>query len=76
MSINANTLFDYNLLTVDDGPKSTWINYIDVNDSSMVVNLSANNMINDSTFVSWINIDSQAYILIGNNKYRLVACNI
>ena len=68
-NIHASNVQDINLATVKESPERAWINYIDFNDSALIVNISANNTINDTTFSGWLNIDPQTYIQIGNERY-------
>ena len=49
-NIHASNVQDINLATVKESPERAWINYIDFNDSALIVNISANNTINDTTF--------------------------
>ena len=64
--------FHYNLLTINESPKKTWINWITINDSLLAVNMSANNMINDSLFASWINIDPNTFIYEHGKQLKLL----
>lgn len=64
-----------NLLTCTSHPKNSWINSIIIKDSILYVNISANNVINDSTFVGWINLDSNTFLRSGNQRSRMIAAD-
>lgn len=64
-----------NLLIVNEHPVNVQINYLDVRDSTILVNLSANNKINDSISAGWMNINSQTHIHSGQNAYSLIKAN-
>lgn len=61
----------YNLLTVDNSPNRTWINWISINDTSMTVNISANNLINDSLSAGWMNLDPNTFLEEDGKRYKM-----
>ena len=67
--------FLFNLLIVKETPPNVYINYFEITDSTVVVNVSANNRINDSIFTDWINIDSKTYIHSNQGDYGLLKTN-
>ena len=67
----ASGTFHHNLLSVDKSPNRTWVNWITLGDSIVTVNISANNMINDSSYAGWINIDPNTFLEIGNRRYKM-----
>ena len=72
IELQANSPFNYNLVSVEEFPHNAWINYIEIEDSTIIINISANNRINDTTYSNWINIDPQTFIQINEKKYNLL----
>ncbi len=70
-TIKAQESLNYNLMTVNESPENTWINYIRLDDSAIVINLSVNNMIDDTTYAEWINIDPNTAIKVGDSMHKL-----
>lgn len=62
---------NHSLLSVDKSPNRTWINWITIDESTVTINISANNIINDSTFAGWINIDPNTFLEIGDKRYKM-----
>ena len=52
--------------------KTTHIDEIIVTDSITIVNLSANNRINDSTYNKWLSIDPETYIKVNGERLSLI----
>ena len=71
--VRAGSTFKYNLLSVNNSPKSSWINWISIDDSLLVVNISANNMINDSTYAGWFNLDPNTFLSGTNKRYKMTS---
>ena len=67
----ASGTFHHNLLSIDKSPNMTWVNWITLGDSIVTVNISANNMINDSSYAGWINIDPNTFLEIGDRRYKM-----
>lgn len=67
----ASGTFHHNLLSIDKSPNRTWVNWITLGDSIVTVNISANNMVNDSSYAGWINIDPNTILKIGDRRYKM-----
>ena len=71
--IHASNILNCGFLTINESPNKAWIYSVTTNDSEIAVSISANNMINDSTYAGWISIDPNVFINYRNNKINMTS---